>query len=165
MSLHLLRYFLPRYKQGDQFFFSCSLGAVWCWIRYSQRQARSLIHCLDGAPAVLISAELLLHKPYSLVARMLFSDSHKSLWRRSLPNTCQVGWFNYPQCRVDFPRVLLMAHVQGHKRRVGLLGWETDVGLCLFSQPLPGTHPHTSCELQEKIPPWAPPKVVFNPCV
>lgn len=164
MPLHLLRYFLPRCRQGNQFLFFCSLGAVWSWIRYSQRQAQSLIHCLDGVPAVPVPAELLLHKPYSLVARTRCSDSHKSLWRRSLPNTCQVGWFNYPRCRVGFPGVLLMAHVQGHTKRMGLLGWETDVGLCLFSQPFPATHPHTSCELQ-KIPPWAPSKGVFNVCV
>lgn len=115
--------------------FFCLWGALFSRIRYSQRQTWSLIFCLDGALEVLISAELL-HKSYSLVARTLCCDSHKSRWRRSLPNTCAVDWFNYPPCRVDLPSVLLVAHLQGHLKRARLLGWETDVRLCLLSQLL-----------------------------
>ena len=141
------------------------VGSLSSWIRYSQRQAWSLILHLDGALEVLISAELLWHKSYSLVAYTLCYDSHKSLWRRSLPNTCEVGWFNYLHHKVDFPSVLLMAHVQGHLKRAWLLGWETDVRLCLFSQLLIShTSPHR-VQAAGESPSLNPSKGGFKPCL
>lgn len=79
------------------------------------------------------------------------------LWRSQImleaasPNTCEVGWFNYPCCGVGFTSVLLMARAQGHLKRLWLLGWKQMSG----SASSPRHTPHTS-ELQQKIPHWSP---------
>lgn len=111
---------------------------------------------------VLISAELLLHKSYSFVARTLCHDSHKSPWRRSLPNTCEVGWFILTAEWIF--QVCCSRHVfKVTRREHDCLAEKQMLSSASSPSSSSATCPHTSSELQEKIPPEPLQKMSLTP--
>lgn len=156
MSLDLLRYFLPRYRQGNQFgFFPFIRTSVVLNLLFPK--AGTVPYPLFGW--VLIPAELLLHKPHSL-------GTYSAL---TATNHCGGGTSPTPARWVGF--IILSAEWVFQECCWWFMFkvtprewncWAERQMLGSASSPSPSPS-HLLWAV--KIPPWAPPKGVFNACV